>query len=93
MARVLFASNEEPRPREKRIFAFTTSYRADSHASPVSGDAQRRPPSRGEALSRQFEIGYALQPSRIQLSQRVEQVPSRHPGVPIRVRVIGTCLQ
>ena len=35
MARVPFASNEAPRPREKRIFAFTTSYRADSMASPL----------------------------------------------------------
>ena len=34
MARVLFASNEAPRPREKRIFAFTTSYRADSVPRP-----------------------------------------------------------
>ena len=30
MARVPFALNEAPRPREKRIFAFTTFYRADS---------------------------------------------------------------
>ena len=34
MARVLFASNEAPRPREKRIFAFTTSCRADSVPRP-----------------------------------------------------------
>ena len=43
MARVLFASSEAPRPREKRIFAFTTSCRADSIASPlrVSGLSAR----------------------------------------------------
>ena len=35
MARVQFASNEAPRPREKRIFAVTNSYRADSMASPL----------------------------------------------------------
>ena len=34
MARVLFASKEAPRPREKRIFAFTTSCRADSVPRP-----------------------------------------------------------
>ena len=44
MARVLFASNEAPRPREKRIFAVTNSYRADSMASPL-GYARSGPAS------------------------------------------------
>ncbi len=78
MARVLFASNEAPRPREERIFAFTASCRADSVASPLRSYVS------GEWVSPicpVARVGVSGLFSRSQRSRQVGGCPRYLPGI------------